>query len=323
MDRRSFQQIIAALPHLSREQLRQLAQTSGSMAQSGLAADIIEAARRPHLCCPECECTVLYRDGRANGLQRFKCRACGRTFNSLTGTPLARLRLKDKWPQYCDTLRDPATTVRRAAEQVGVHRTTAFRWRHRMLTRVKEDLQTPLQGIVEADELHVLESQKGSRTLERPARKRGGKAGKRGISGEQVCVLVARDREGRTHDAVTGMGRLTKKQLDTHLAPALGDAPRETILLVTDSHSAYKSFARHHGITHRTINVSLCEHARGAIHVQNVNSYHSRLRGWLYHFRGVATRYLANYCGWRRAIDAQRLNSSEAFLCAAVGVFRS
>ncbi len=65
------------------------------------------------------------------------------------------------------------------------------------------------------------------------------------------------------------------------------------------------------------------EHARGAIHVQNVNGYHSRLRAWLYHFRGVATRYLDNYCGWRRAIDSQRINSPEAFLRAAVGVFRN
>jgi len=45
-------------------------------------------------------------------------------------------------------------------------------------------------------------------------------------------------------------------------------------------------------------------------------------------FRGVATRYLDNYCGWRRAIDGSsstnaRINSPEEFLRAAVGVFRS
>ena len=62
--------------------------------------------------------------------------------------------------------------------------------------------------------------------------------------------------------------------------------------------------------------------ARGAVHVQNVNSYHSRFRAWLAHFRGIATRYLDNYCGWRRALDGQRINSPEAFLAAAVGVFR-
>ena len=112
---------------------------------------------------------------------------------------------------------------------------------------------------------------------------------------------------------------MTAAQLNTHLKPAL-DAD---VLLVTDSHAAYRQFANAHGIGHATINVSAGEHARGVIHVQNVNGYHSRLRAWLHHFRGVATRYLDNYCGWRRAIDAGRINSPEAFLRAAVGVFRN
>ena len=319
MDRRSFRKLIKRLDGCSRAQLRQLAEVVRERARAGLAAELIETARAPKLACPRCAGEALYRDGHANGLQRFRCRACGRTFNSLTGTPLARLRHKDKWLDYCKTLRDPATTVRKSADQLGVHRCTTFRWRHRMLTLPQQDSQAPLQGIVEADEMYVLESCKGSRGLDRPARRRGGRAGKRGISREQVCILVARDRDGRTHDAVTGKGPVTAAQLATHLAPALG----EDVLLVTDSHAAYGAFARRHGITHEKVNVRAGEHARGAIHVQNVNSYHSRMRQWLRHFRGVATRYLANYCGWRRAIDGPRLDSPEAFLRAAVGVFRS
>jgi transposase-like protein len=34
---------------------------------------------------------------RADDLQRYKCRVCGVTFNALTGTPLARLRQREKW----------------------------------------------------------------------------------------------------------------------------------------------------------------------------------------------------------------------------------
>ena len=43
-----------------------------------------------------------------------------------------------------------------------------------------------LKGIVEADETYVLESRKGARGLGRKARRRGGKAKKRGLSREQV-----------------------------------------------------------------------------------------------------------------------------------------
>ena len=50
---------------------------------------------------------------------------------------------------------------------------------------------------------YILESFKGRRSdLPRPARKRGGKAAKRGLSAEQIPVLVARDRHGSTTDAV-------------------------------------------------------------------------------------------------------------------------
>ena len=55
-----------------------------------------------------------------------------------------------------------------------------------------------LKGIVEADETYVLASRKGERKLE--VRRRGGKAGKRGLSREQVPV--AADRSGATASTV-------------------------------------------------------------------------------------------------------------------------
>ena len=47
---------------------------------------------------------------------------------------------------------------------------------------------------VEGDQRHEWYAFKGQRVLPRPARKRGGKALKRGLSDEQIPVLVARDR---------------------------------------------------------------------------------------------------------------------------------
>jgi hypothetical protein len=94
-----------------------------------------------------------------------------------------------------------------------------MRWRHRFLTGIKMDRPRSLNGIVEADETFLPESEKGARNLGRPARKRGGKASKRGISYEQVCILVARDRGGNTCDLVTGRGPVTKAQLLVHLPP--------------------------------------------------------------------------------------------------------
>ena len=60
---------------------------------------------------------------------------------------------------------------------------------------------------------------------------------------------------------------------------------------------------------------------REAIHIQNVNAYHSRFKRWLHHFNGVATRYLDNYLGWCWAIDLRRIGNAERFLAAALGHF--
>jgi len=132
------------------------------------------------------------------------------TYNDLSGTPLAHLRLREKWLDYLNTMLD-SKSVRKAAREVGVHRNTAFRWRHRFLDQARHDRPKTLSGIAEADEMFILESQKGSRKLDRPARKRGGRAHKRGISGELDCILVARDRSGLTIDAVVGRGSLKSR----------------------------------------------------------------------------------------------------------------
>jgi hypothetical protein len=67
--------------------------------------------------------------------------------------------------------------------------------------------------------------------------------------------------------------------------------------------------AREAGITHEAVNLQAGIRVRGAIHVQNVNACHSRLRGWLQPFCGVASRYLGHYLGWRRALDGGRVKT--------------
>jgi transposase-like protein len=85
--------------------------------------------------CPHCGSIRVGKWGVVNGLKRFRCQDCTKTFNALTGTPLARLRKKDQWDHFAGCLQD-SLTVRAAAKVCGVHRNTTFRWRHRFLTTV-------------------------------------------------------------------------------------------------------------------------------------------------------------------------------------------
>jgi transposase-like protein len=318
MERRQFDHLVEQLQKLTRRQCEKLVSLLTEKSKRERTAEVIERSVQAHLACPGCGAVKLYRHGHVHGLQRYRCVSCSKTFNALTGTPLAHLRHKAKWLDYLDCVLG-STTVRRAAAAVQVHKDTSFRWRHRFLSLTKHDRPQRLHGIAEADELYMLESEKGARKLDRPARKRGGAATKRGISDEQVCVLVARDRTGQTLDFVTGNGPVTKAQLHEHLPPALDP----DVLLVTDANAAYRYFAREAGISHEAVNLRAGVRVRGAIHVQNVNAYHSRFRQWLGRFNGVATHYLPNYLGWRWALDAQRINTPAMLLRRAMGIFHT
>ena len=61
---------------------------------------------------------------------------------------------------------------------------------------------------------------------------------------------------------------------------------------------------------------------KGGVHI-NVNAYHGRLRQWLSRFRGVASRYLPNYLGWRWALDGDRITSAEQLLRIAIRAIHS
>jgi transposase-like protein len=309
----TFDDVFAMLSvaQLSVADLVRLREWIASLAHPAECIALIEQAARGRPC-PRCGCARVHRCGQASGLQRFRCLGCGRSYNALTGTPLARLRKKECWLPYLQCVLE-SRTVRDAARLVRVHRTTSFRWRHRFVPGAMRDRPAPLSAIVEADETYRLESQKGSRKLTRRPRKRGGVARRRGVNREHDCLLVARDRTGQTLDFHTGRGQVTVAHLHACLKPVL---PAD-VLLISDGALAYRHFAAQAHVTHEAVNIEGGIRARGAIHIQNVNSWHSRFKSWLVRFRGVASRYLINYSGWQRVLDARKLTTPAHLLCAA------
>ena len=202
-------------------------------------------------------------------------------------------------------------TVKASAARCDVAVSTAFRWRHRFLAAARSDSEV-LKGIVEADETYVLESRKGARGLGRKARRRGGKAKKRGLSREQVPVLMAADRSGTTVSAV--LPRVDAAALTAALDPVVA----KDALLVSDGGASYPPCAAALGVSHEALNRSMGERVRGDLHVQTVNSRHSRLKDFLRPRRGIATRYLDNYLSWFHLVGLAPGANDRACLAAAV-----
>jgi transposase-like protein len=264
--------------------------------------------------CAHCHGVRVVCNGSASGLQRYKCRTCCRTFNALSTTPLARLRMKAKWLRQQDVLLQ-GLSVSKAAAALDVATTTAFRWRHRFLQLAQAVKATDLAGVVEADETFFLRSSKGQRPGRKP-RKRAGRASRKDRGMDLIPILVARDRSGATADFL--LDAVSKACLSEALKPRIrGDA-----ILCTDGSAAMAAAAHELQVQHEPLKLSAGERVRGPWHIQNVNAYHGRLKSWIARFRGVATDYLESYLGWFRALDRASKSQLKAapMLALAVGL---
>ncbi len=304
MHNKTFSRLLEQLKRLTPSQKETLQSTLHKTSEAERVSSVIDIVNS----CPYCTSKSFQKWGMRSGLQRYRCNQCHKTYNVLTGTPLARLRHKEVWLDFAQDL-SKSKTIRESAKHCGVNKSTTFRWRHRMLNNPKRLIARHLHGIIEFDETYFLESHKGERHLDRESRKRGGTASKRGISSEQTAVLVARDRNGNTMDAI-----LFKSNQDT-LAEVMIPVIDKDALLCSDKKTSYRAFAKNHHLMLKTINSSAKEYVREKIyHIQNVNAYDSRLKGWMKHFNGVATKYLESYLGWMRLLDREKELTPERLL---------
>lgn len=300
MRNREMKRLKAALTKLTPGQRKILVTELAAIELRPASTSVVEGRLASMLACAHCAGERVVKHGTAGGLQRYRCRGCGKTFCALTGTPLNGLHMRGKWLEQAAALRD-GLTLHEVAERLNIAVSTAFRWRHRFLALPKTVQAQALIGIAEADETFFLRSNKGQlRGLNRAPRQRGGKASKRGLSGEQVPVLVARDRAGATADFI--LEAVDKEHVSAALKPLLA----QDAILCTDGSKALAAVAKDIGVLHHPVNLSAGIRVDGPWHLQNVNAYHSRLKAWLRRFKGVATRYLDSYLGWFRAIERSR-----------------
>lgn len=300
MKKKAFERLLVEMRELTPGQHKHLTQQLTQVSARQAATAMVERRLENAPVCPHCGSAHPQRWGAASGLQRYRCHACKKTFNALTGTPMARLRHKEKWLSYSEQLTD-GNSVRKSAQAVGVHRNTAFRWRHRFLALPQGQQAGQLSGIAEADETYFLESFKGK---------------KRGLSDEQIPVLVARDRSGAT--AGTVLTQVTAKSVAAILSPLLA---RDAILC-SDGNPVYEAVTKALDVTLPAVNLAGGIRVRDKVfHVQNVNAYDSRLKGWMDRFHGVATCHLASYLGGRRLLERYPGGpASSDVLHAALGI---
>ena len=318
MRKAKFRALLCQVGDLNERELDELVNAVQKRQSATKALRLVESARGP-LSCPSCRTERVVRNGRARGLQRYLCKACGRSFSALTGTALAGVHHKERLHAFAECMSRGAS-IRDSAAELKISLNTALRLRHRFLNSVIEHQPKPLNGMVEVDETFFRESFKGARKLPRESRHRGKsksrKGAPRGPSKDLIPVLVARSRGGPyVADAV--LPSLSATAIKAALAPIVGP----DTLLVADGSGSIASAAKDLDVTFQAVPTAYVGHVRGVYHVQTVNQYHSRLKGWINHeLRGVSTRHLPKYLAWMRTFAWYQDNPKpEIYLLSALG----
>jgi hypothetical protein len=91
------------------------------------------------------------------------------------------------------------------------------------------------------------------------------------------------------------------------------------VVLGSDGASAYRAIGKKFGIDVKSVPA---KKAAGNYHVNNVNAYDSRLKGWRHRFFGVATKNLDNYLGWHRMLDIKEGNPTGKTMVARSLAYR-
>lgn len=241
--------------------------------------------------CPHCQSKLFVKNGKRKGEQKYKCKCCYLIFTIKTGTSSHRIKEKEKFEAYKALMLEGYLPLKKIADKVGISIQTAFDWRHKILSGLK-NADNKFDGITEMDDVWFLYSQKGRKGL-KYSRKRGGSK-RQGDNNYQTKLLITTDRKSCTDLSVVRIGRLKKSDIERKVS---GRFSAKNIL-VSDKHRSIASFATAEGIRHISFKAS--KHtAGGEYHVQTINNMAARLKTVVNHnLRGVSTKYLQSYANW-------------------------
>lgn len=244
------------------------------------------AAFRADPPCPGCGEGRAFRDGvSGSGLQRYRCRRCGRRFNSLTGTVLESSK-KDlpTWALFLK-LMTWNVPVEAAAELCGVTHKTAFEWRHRVFATVSgyQD-RIVLRGRVWIDEVYVNDTDLS---------KGCGQARKRGLSKQKICIAVAIDASKNPVAVVCGHGKPSTKRIKA----ALGSHLAEGSTVVHDKERAHNGVIADRKCSSEAYKADVTDPAYLDA-MEMVNNLSSWLKRYLWRFTGMDPANLQSYLDW-------------------------
>lgn len=257
---------------------------------------ITEAKCKTGCFCPYCRCEMIIKYGKHNGIQRYRCKKCKKTFSAMSFTPMNKTHYIKKWPLFIECM-ILGYSLRKSAKILGVTWVTLFYWRHKILNNLKHKNVKSFKKIVEIHDIYFAYSEKGSREIsKRKPRKRGYIHKSFGKDDSSVCVINVKDSEGGTLSKVTCLGIVSKSKIEK----VIGKYINKGNILCTREWREYKNFARIRGMKYYPISN---KDMNSLYNIKRIKKYTNKLKVWINRFCGVASKYLDNYLAWYKLLD--------------------
>lgn len=243
---------------------------------SDLSLDTIPAITHG-LNCPRCNSGNFVKNGKENSTQRYLCKNCQKSFRNHDGTVIYRLQKKHLLPEYIQCMRDQLS-LRKTAKRLGIALSTAFFWRHKLLSSIEPRFSISDTQLLSMKLLEQAYSEKGQRKkskIESTVKSLISIDAKQQLS---LLCLPHKRREG-----------FLKKMLFRTLSG------NEKIIREKDKELSF--------VTKMQEGANRTEKYFGPGIIKTLEQVKNRLVDWLAYFRGIATKYLQAYLDWFRVIE--------------------
>ena len=234
---------------------------------------VISKFKNEDMICKKCG-SKLYKNGRTkNGIQKYICSCCKKTFSETTNTIICHSKLPfEVWKNIIDNLLN-GFSLRRIAEENNISLLTSFRIRHKVLYALKTFINSiNLSGEIQSDEKYFSINLKGTKPQNMPrySKKRSSiKSPYRGISHHKICVVSSIGEFDNLLLEIVGLGRCTTDMLNNSLDQKLNNAKS----INADSASAYQEFCQKYHLILNAIPSGF--HSDGIYNISEINGIHS------------------------------------------------
>ena len=259
-----------------------------------------EAKKSAPALCPRCGERAV-KNGKNDNIQQYYCKSCKRSFSERATSAIANSQASDAvWKSVIrDTVQ--GVSLDQTAGDLEIAHSTVFNMRHKILNAIEQEmLKNPvmLEGTCEIDETYLLESEKGREFGFHQNRepRQNGKASKRGLSNEYICLCTATTGEGKLIARAVNRATPSSEEIEQ----VFGNRIEDDTLLLADGNKSYNV------LKDRCIVIKTEEEDR-----VRINRFHSFIKERNRNARGFATKNLNRYA----ALFAQIFGNQETACC--------